>query len=420
MSSTKRKTGFNDHSQQPDNDSPYQEPGLADKVKINSTLDSQKSGKNNVDIQHVGEFSSLKATANLGDFRLSDFNLERIHRFVDEPQRKIGTNMKQVLENVDRTHQNTAMRKVISPFVESDNQHAGFTHGKNLGSPSTAAATTKNKHSSILEHNDKLGTRSRYGDGDGTFWGRWIGQTGVKTTEGYKSMPFPSESSFQQGSTVPRSGFKRFSQNHDLHPSNIDTGNDRRIRQYSLYGKQGDGTNNSPTGAGAGGRLPASQSSPTLYSRQQIIKRPSVKDTKAYKQVADHLDNMTDFESQDESDNDRHHQLSHYNLASLGLDTSDDDEEEDDMDRDGPQSYGRKSPLASDPLDIIEARQANFKSMGKSNASLMMNGQEDTRTLGRSRAKGMVQHKKAVDPRVLENYFGGYLAGGDDYGKVSE
>ena len=62
--------------------------------------------------------------------------------------------------------------------------------------------------------------------------------TGIKTKDGYKSTPFPGQSSFKQGSTMPRSGFKKYSSNGDYQKKLVDTGNKGRIRPYSLYSKQ--------------------------------------------------------------------------------------------------------------------------------------------------------------------------------------
>ena len=126
-------------------------------------------------------------------------------------------------------------RGVVTPFGEGGK--ISYSHGKALDKK--IDRRKKNlKSYMVLEHQPELGPRSRFGDGDGTFWDRWMTTTGIKTKDGYKSTPFPDQSSFKQGSTMPRSGFKKYSSGGDFQKKLVDTGNKNRVRPYSLYSKQ--------------------------------------------------------------------------------------------------------------------------------------------------------------------------------------
>ncbi|GMI09133.1 hypothetical protein TrVE_jg12628 [Triparma verrucosa] len=204
-------------------------------------------------LTHMSDMSKLKAAAASDDFRLSDFNLERIHRFVDEPQENIGKSMEEVLRSTEgktKTIQGLVAKNLPSDgssfsynktgrqqsTVFSPDGTISYTHGKSL--EKKERRTKQLKTHMILEHQPELGPRSRFGDGDGTFWDRWVTNTGIHTKEGYKPTPFPSESSFKQGSTMPRSGYKRYSSGGNYQKKLIDTGNPNRVRPYTLYTKQ--------------------------------------------------------------------------------------------------------------------------------------------------------------------------------------
>ncbi|GMH46804.1 hypothetical protein TrLO_g5454 [Triparma laevis f. longispina] len=225
---------------------------LSTKFGVHSS--DRRGSEDYAHLTHMSDLSKLKAKAKPDDFRLSDFNLERIHRFVDEPQENIGKSMEAVLRSTEGKSKaiqglvvpnmpndgisydkNLSNRQQSTPFNPSGS--ISYTHGKSL-EHKIDRRTKQLKTHAVLEHQPELGPRSRFGDGDGTFWDRWVTTTGIQTKNGYVPTPFPSESSFKQGSTMPRSGYKRYSSGGDFQKKLIDTGNPNRVRPYSLYMKQ--------------------------------------------------------------------------------------------------------------------------------------------------------------------------------------
>ena len=182
---------------------PFQEPEIASKVKISSQSTTAKFDPDNKEVTHFGEFSQLKASANANDFRLSDYNLERIHRFVDEPQKNVGSNMREVkarIEAYGSTVQQMA-REVIGPYSEEvDTKGNSFVYGQDLTADHKLSSTKGKKKLKILEHEANLGDLSRFGDGDGTFWDCWIRTRGVMKASGeYTPGDVSKEGAFKEG-----------------------------------------------------------------------------------------------------------------------------------------------------------------------------------------------------------------------------
>ena len=106
---------------------PYVEPTLTNKTKVTGNI---KDGHNFMETKHISDISKLKAAAKPDDFRLSDFNLERIHRFVDEPQKNVGSNMAAITK-VSRHAGQPVAPYYASPdpvMTTRSHTHPSFTH----------------------------------------------------------------------------------------------------------------------------------------------------------------------------------------------------------------------------------------------------------------------------------------------------
>jgi len=220
-------------------------------------------------MSHFSDVSKLRVQAGANDERLNDFNLERIHRFVDQPLENLGHERKELREGTKKL--GNTVRGVVSPFVNEES--VGFVSDKVFGeklAPKRAAtketytvkmtnpdgtvetlsydisAKAARDASSLAmvkaglvaktkglpqEHDTRLGVLSRYGDGDGSFWDRWL----TPSTDSGKG-------SFKTGSVVPRSGFKKYNDG-GFAKGLVDTGNPDRVTPYSLYTKK-DGVRN--------------------------------------------------------------------------------------------------------------------------------------------------------------------------------
>jgi hypothetical protein len=144
----------------------------------------------------------------------SNINLERIHSFLEEPVRK--------LESVKRDVARWA-----------DNSDSG---GERTGASvptSHPEISLQQRMESATEMRRECGPSSCFGDGDGTFWDRWLTTTGhFDKTVGYKVVSMPERSMHSWGKLPPRSGFKRFQQEHVL-KSNDNLGTVMRRQKYA-------------------------------------------------------------------------------------------------------------------------------------------------------------------------------------------
>ena len=406
---------------------PFQEPEIASKVKISSQSTTAKFDPDNKEVTHFGEFSQLKASANANDFRLSDYNLERIHRFVDEPQKNVGSNMREVkarIEAYGSTVQQMA-REVIGPYSEEvDTKGNSFVYGQDLTADHKLSSTKGKKKLKILEHEANLGDLSRFGDGDGTFWDCWIRTRGVMKASGeYTPGDVSKEGAFKEGAMIPRSGFKRFDTrggglagsggNPLLRPS-LSPDRKTKVRPYSLYGgnNSGDkgrsyGGRNSPESVGSNGKraMRESASSPTfnLYSRQNIIKRPSMKD----KKVAKAMERELSLGAHDEYGDEQQHSLSDNSSSEDSENFSDDGDGFDEFlhgggEKERPsyllhEKHLKRNPikgLSNNKLINLESHQSNF----------------------RRREHGIIK-KSSVPDEVIHNYFG---KGNGDFGDARD
>ncbi|CAM9314633.1 unnamed protein product, partial [Ectocarpus fasciculatus] len=131
-------------------------------------------------------------------------NLKRIQHFLDEPQKHLG----QVIADIE---------KEAGSFygqVSSRRQGSGVgTQRMQRGARQSPGATLARAVSleDVPEMNKYLGPSSRFGDGDGSFWDRWLTTTGHFTEQGnYAKADMPARSMYSTGVVPPHSGFKRY------------------------------------------------------------------------------------------------------------------------------------------------------------------------------------------------------------------
>lgn len=90
-------------------------------IKKFGVMKGEGDNSNNPEFAHMSHFSDiskLRAQAPAGDERLNDYNLERIHRFVDQPLEKLGDERKLLREGMKNL--GSTVREVVSPFVNEE------------------------------------------------------------------------------------------------------------------------------------------------------------------------------------------------------------------------------------------------------------------------------------------------------------
>ncbi|CAN0284943.1 unnamed protein product [Ectocarpus sp. 6 AP-2014] len=131
-------------------------------------------------------------------------NLKRIQNFLDEPQKHLG----QVIADIEK--------EAGSFYDQVSSRQQGSGAGKQRmqrGAPQSPGATPAQAISleDVPEMNKYLGPSSRFGDGDGSFWDRWLTTTGHFTEQGsYAKADMPTRSMYSTGVVPPHSGFKRY------------------------------------------------------------------------------------------------------------------------------------------------------------------------------------------------------------------
>eukprot|EP00903_Cladosiphon_okamuranus_P020889 g19182.t1 len=143
-----------------------------------------------------------------GNTVLGMANLKRIQTFLDEPQRHLG----QVIADIEKEAGSFYVQ------VSSRRQESGSTSG--TGSQRMQRGVLESARENhirrvclegVPEMNKYLGPCSRFGDGDGSFWDRWLTTTGHFTDQGnYAKADMPSRSMYSTGVVTPHSGFKRY------------------------------------------------------------------------------------------------------------------------------------------------------------------------------------------------------------------
>ncbi|KAJ8604810.1 hypothetical protein CTAYLR_001003 [Chrysophaeum taylorii] len=128
---------------------------------------------------------------------VTEHNVKRIQDFLDEPFRHIGDALEEV-------GQRLRARGVVLDYELSKTrkkQRALEALQEPTSASREAAASVRRSNS----HLRALGPRSRFSDGDGTFWDRWLNTTGCIDGGGnYIASTVP----VRGGNLVPRTGFK--------------------------------------------------------------------------------------------------------------------------------------------------------------------------------------------------------------------
>lgn len=339
------------------------EPSLASKFGVSSSAGGNEDDPSLAHMTHFSDISKLRAAAAPDDFRLSSFNLERIHRFVDEPHAKLGKQMSEVAENVKG--KSATVRDLVSPYVQD--KKTSYSHGKRL----------QGKRRLILEHQRQLGPNSRFGDGDGTFWDRWLTTTGLHTkAKGYVPGTFPKDSSFQEGSVVPRSGFKMYNEGGFTRGGLIDTGNRRRVKSYSLYTKQSSQLSTSLTRKGQP-QYSRSSINPVKAKKRETVAKTRVNNCQTEPVTESAIRDYDNFSS--DSDDDDSSTDSFFGSTNVGA-----------VDRAASASL-RYSPSS------LKSKQTDFSdAFGESKAMAKT----------ATRPRGAVFKKNQLDNNVVNDYFG--------------
>eukprot|EP00752_Nemacystus_decipiens_P013634 g12087.t1 len=135
-------------------------------------------------------------------------NLKRIQTFLDEPQKHLG----QVIADIEK-EAGSFYGQVSSRTHGSGSGSATGNQRMQRGALETSGANEIQRVclEDVPEMNKYLGPSSRFGDGDGSFWDRWLTTTGHFTAQGnYAKADMPSRSMYSTGVVTPHSGFKRY------------------------------------------------------------------------------------------------------------------------------------------------------------------------------------------------------------------
>ncbi|CAM9396635.1 unnamed protein product [Pylaiella littoralis] len=180
---------------------------LAGKLRPGRQTSEQGDGLGGTSLSNK---SVLRAhyTGSAEDTVLGMANLRRIQTFLDEPQKHLG----QVLADIEK--------EVGSFYGQVSSRPQGLASG-NQQMQRGSAQLFKTKQSRRVsfedtpEMNKYLGPSSRFGDGDGSYWDRWLTTTGHFTEqEKYAKADMPTCSMYSSGVVTPLSGFKRYQLDH--------------------------------------------------------------------------------------------------------------------------------------------------------------------------------------------------------------
>jgi hypothetical protein len=111
---------------------------------------------------------------------MSTQNMERIQAFLDQPRKQLGAVMSQI---------ETTTAEIYAKV--------GVTTGPSITYKSPAVdsstAVKELRLEGLPELNKMLGNMSRFGEGDGSYWDRWLNTTGYSLQNVYHAGCMPTE-----------------------------------------------------------------------------------------------------------------------------------------------------------------------------------------------------------------------------------
>jgi hypothetical protein len=111
---------------------------------------------------------------------MSTQNIERIQAFLDQPRKQLGAVMSQI---------ETTTAEIYAKV--------GVTTGPSITYKSPAvdssAVVKELRLEGLPELNKTLGNMSRFGEGDGSYWDRWLNTTGYSKQNVYYAGCMPTE-----------------------------------------------------------------------------------------------------------------------------------------------------------------------------------------------------------------------------------
>ncbi|CAM9413284.1 unnamed protein product, partial [Phaeothamnion confervicola] len=128
---------------------------------------------------------------------LNKANVSRIHKFLEEPSTRSGESIREVRAAAGGAYAAAAVAAAAASAARSnEDDPAESSFGGIEMAPELGKA---------------LGSCSRFGDGDGSYWDRWL-TTASYGVQGGRQRPtqMPTKSSYSTGTVFPRSGFKRY------------------------------------------------------------------------------------------------------------------------------------------------------------------------------------------------------------------
>ena len=137
---------------------------------------------------------SLNESDRLQAKRFSSLNKSRVDDFIDKSKIPSSTTKESVLDSIDgrKPNQERRLSTVSGVYQYSPDSRKVLSSRRKYNSPT-------------------LGSRTRFGDGDGSFWDTWLNSMGIEGDDGsYHPPSLPPKELFENGvESIPAFGFKR-------------------------------------------------------------------------------------------------------------------------------------------------------------------------------------------------------------------
>ena len=114
---------------------------------------------------------------------MTDCNVARIQEFLDAPFKRIG----EAIQSVERRLEARGVTLTEELKRESKEQASGSSGVEEASAPPPAVAARSRAALAVRKANAairQLGPRSRFSDGDGSFWDRWMNDSGCLGGDG--------------------------------------------------------------------------------------------------------------------------------------------------------------------------------------------------------------------------------------------